>query len=92
MEKRKFDPENARALTRAPPSSIQHLPCCYFIISAGMTPCLISRSLVAMARETSTTNIPTSRGVKSSLVEGVNKHFTVGCWGCHVCGGVQLTP
>ena len=45
----------------------QHLQCCYFIISARMNPCLISMSLVAMARATSTTTIPTSRAVKSNL-------------------------
>ena len=39
----------------------------YFRISAGMSPCLISMSLVAMARATSTTTMPTSRGVKSSF-------------------------
>ena len=39
----------------------------YFRISAGMSPCLISMSLVAMARATSTTIMPTSRGVKSSF-------------------------
>ena len=38
-----------------------------FRISAGMSPRLISTSLVAMARATSTTTIPTSRGVKSSF-------------------------
>ena len=32
-----------------------------------MSPCLISISLVAMARATSTTTMPTSRGVKSSF-------------------------
>ena len=32
-----------------------------------MSPCLISMSLVAMARATSTTTMPTSRGVKSSF-------------------------
>ena len=39
----------------------------YFRISAGMSPCLISIFLVAMARATSTTTMPTSRGVKSSF-------------------------
>ena len=39
----------------------------YSRISAGMSPCLISMSLVAMARATSTTTMPTSRGVKSSF-------------------------
>ena len=39
----------------------------YFRISAGMSPCLISMSLVATARATSTTTMPTSRGVKSSF-------------------------
>ena len=39
----------------------------YFRISAGMSPCLISMSLVAMARATSTTAMPTSRGVMSSF-------------------------
>ena len=39
----------------------------YFRISAGMSPCLISMSLVAMARAVSTTTMPTSRGVKSSF-------------------------
>ena len=39
----------------------------YFRISAGMSPCLISMSLVAIARATSTTTIPTLRGVKSSF-------------------------
>ena len=33
----------------------------YFRISAGMSPCLISTSLIAMARATSTTTMPTSR-------------------------------
>ena len=37
----------------------------YFRISAGMSPCLISMPLVAMARATSTMTMPTSRGVKS---------------------------
>ena len=39
----------------------------YFKISDGMSPCLISMSLVAMARATSTTTMPTSRGVKSNF-------------------------
>ena len=39
----------------------------YFRISAGMILCLISMSLVAMAKTTSTTTMPTSRGVKSSF-------------------------
>ena len=39
----------------------------YLRISAGMSPCLISMSLVAMARATSTTTMPTSRCVKSSF-------------------------
>ena len=39
----------------------------YFRISTGMSPCLISMSLVAMVRATSTTAMPTSRGVKSSF-------------------------
>ena len=39
----------------------------YFRISAGISPCLISMSLVAMARATFTTTMPTSRGVKSSF-------------------------
>ena len=36
-------------------------------VTAGMSLCLISISLVAMARTTSTTTMPTSRGVKSSF-------------------------
>ena len=39
----------------------------YFRISAGISPCLISMSLVAMARATATTTMPRSRGVKSSF-------------------------
>ena len=39
----------------------------YLRISAGMSPCLISMSLVAMARATSTTTMPTSRSLKSSF-------------------------
>ena len=39
----------------------------YFRISAGMSPRLLSISLVAMARATPTTTMPTSRGVKSSF-------------------------
>ena len=39
----------------------------YFRISAGMSPCLISMSLVARAKATSTMTMPTSRGVKSSF-------------------------
>ena len=39
----------------------------YFGLSAGMSACLISMSLVAMVRATSTSTIPTSRGVKSSF-------------------------
>ena len=39
----------------------------YFRISAGISPCLINMSLVAMARATSTTAMLTSRGVKSSF-------------------------
>ena len=39
----------------------------YFRLSAGMSPCLISMSLVAMARVTSNTTMPRSRGVKSSF-------------------------
>ena len=37
----------------------------YVRFSAGMSSCFISMSLVAMARATSTTTMPTSRGVKS---------------------------
>ena len=39
----------------------------YFRISAGMSPCLITMSLVSMARAPSTTTMPTSQGVKSSF-------------------------
>ena len=39
---------------------------CHHFISAGMIPCLFSRSLVPMARSTSSTTMPTSRGVGSS--------------------------
>ena len=39
----------------------------YCRISVGMSPCLIIMSLVAMARATSTTTMPTSQGVKSSF-------------------------
>ena len=39
----------------------------YFRISAGMSPCLISMPLVAMARATSTKTMPTSWVVKSSF-------------------------
>ena len=39
----------------------------YFRISAGMSPCLISMSLVAIVRVTSTTTMPTSRSVKSNF-------------------------
>ena len=35
-----------------------------------MSPCLITKSLVAMARATSTTTMQTSRGVKSSFGGG----------------------
>ena len=37
----------------------------YIRISAGISPCLMSMSLVAMARATSITTMPTSRGVMS---------------------------
>ena len=39
----------------------------YFRISARMSPCLISMSMVAMASAMSTTTMPTSQGVKSSF-------------------------
>ena len=39
----------------------------YLTISEGISPCLISMSLVAMATERSNTTIPASRGVRSSL-------------------------
>ena len=39
----------------------------YLTISEGISPCLISMSLVAMAAERSNTAIPASRGVRSSL-------------------------
>ena len=39
----------------------------YFRISARMSPCLISMSLVVMARATSTSTMPTSRRVRSSF-------------------------
>ena len=43
----------------------------YFRISAGISPCVISMSLVAMAIATSTTTMPTSQGVKSSFGGGL---------------------
>ena len=44
----------------------------YFRISAGMSPCLISMSLVAMARA-----MPTSRGVKSSFGGYPNRNLAI---------------
>ena len=49
--------------------------CHYFRISAGMSPCLISMSLVAMATATSTTTMPTSQGVKSSFGGYPHRHL-----------------
>ena len=64
MVKSQLLPENARALTKAPPTSIAMLAISYFSI---MLPCLISMSLFSMARATSTMTMPTLRGVKSSF-------------------------
>ena len=60
----------------------------YFRISAGMIPCLTSMSLVAIARATSTTTIPTSRGVKSSF--GGLPPFAILKAGCIRLGGQRL--
>ena len=53
----------------------------YFFISAGIMPCLISMSLVAMARATSTATMPTSQGVKSSVLGDypLSPSYKAGC-------------
>ena len=66
MENRYFDPRERQGVHQGATNEhcfAQH----YFRISAEMSPCLISMSFVAMARATSTTTMPTSRGVKSSF-------------------------